>query len=133
MAAAKKGRRGGGAAKNAAPNQSARSGSDVLLGGLYHNGRMYDPDKKKDQQDFKDLVEKGKLYPSGLTDKKEQQDAHKTELQRLADAGVIKGFGTKASAKKDGDTEDSGSSTQQLTEEELRERTGADEQGTGEE
>lgn len=99
-------------AKPAAEDQGAASGPNALTGALYHGGRMYDHRKKKDQEDFAKLIDKEGLAAPGV-EKADRSKAHKEALQRLADRGVVKGYGTKAAKKsKDEDEEDTGASTE---------------------
>lgn len=119
-------RRGQTAAEQPTQTAIKEAGANALVGGVYHRGRVYDANKKSDQKAFAALVEKEGLAASHLTDKKERSESHKAALQSLADSGAIRGFGTKASAKKSSDEED-GPSIQQLTEDELRERGALDE------
>jgi hypothetical protein len=88
-----------GAAASRSPakaDSGARESGDRLLGAVYHNGRMYDHRKPADQQAFKQAVAEDKK----LGDKNKKGEARaQIDLQRLADEGIIKGYGTKASAK----------------------------------
>lgn len=81
------------ASKKAAARPAARAASPVavpagsrLIGAVYHGGRMYSPKKKGDAEAFARLIgeEKGQIS--------------RAALQRLANAGVIAGFGTTAKA-----------------------------------
>ena len=87
---------GSSASRSPAKADSGATSGDRLLGAVYHEGRMYDHRKPADQQAFKEAVAKDKK----LGDKNKDGSARaQIDLQRLADEGVIKGYGTKASAK----------------------------------
>ena len=74
-----------------------RATGDRLVGAVYHGGRMYDSKKAADQEAFKKLVEEDRK----LGDKnKDGSPRAQLDLQRLADEGVISGFGTKAKSRK---------------------------------
>ena len=126
-------RRGQTAAEQPTQTAIKEAGANALVGGVYHSGRLYDANKKSDQKAFAALVEKEGLGATHLTDKKERSESHKAALQSLADSGAVRGFGTKASAKKSSDEDDDGPSIQQLTEEQLRERGALDDEDEDEE
>jgi hypothetical protein len=108
-----------------AEDERSLSGSNLLTGAVYHNGRMYDHKKGADQRAFAALVEKEGLAPTG-TDPKERKKAHQDALQRLAEQGSVKGYGTKAASKKSGDREeDTGESTVVGSADQAREDGGA--------
>ena len=86
---------GSSASRSPAKADSGSSG-DRLLGAVYFGGRMYDHRKASDQQAFKEAVANDKK----LGDKnKDGSPRAQIDLQRLAEEGVIKGYGTRASAK----------------------------------
>jgi len=88
-------------------DKKAQGSSDALTGALYHNRRMYDHTKARDQKEFAALAAKeGALAPPEMKDPAERKAAHKEALQRMADQGVLKGYGTKAPAKSKRSEED---------------------------
>lgn len=104
-----------------AEDDKAMKGGNALTGAVFHGGRMYDHRKASDQRAFAALVEKEGLSsaPAGA-EKSDKSKSHKENLQALADQGVLKGYGTKASKKK-GDEEDTGDSTSVGSADEARE------------
>lgn len=83
---------------SAKADSGASGGSDRLVGAVYHNGKMYDPAKRADQEAFKQLVQAEKNQKGEKTDKQGRTIAM-LNLQHLADAGALVGYGTKSSAK----------------------------------
>lgn len=81
----------------AATSETRAASGDRLHSAVWHNGRMYDPDKPGDQAAFKKLVQEDKA--KGEKDKQGNPVA-KLDLQRLADEGAVSGYGTKAKAKR---------------------------------
>ena len=83
MAGRKKSAKSTKSARGAAASAPAASSGDKLLGAIFHNGKTYSGKRPSDVAAFKKAIAGEK----GLSAE---------QLQRLADKGVIAGFGTKA-------------------------------------
>jgi hypothetical protein len=126
MAAKKKATRGARQEKPRAEDAAAQQAPNRLVGAVYHNGKLYDHTKAADQRAFAALVEKEGLAEISETDPKKRAEQHKARLQSLADTGAIRGYGTKAAAKK-GQVGDEGEGTLTLTEEQALEQKAEEE------
>jgi len=93
-----RGRKSTRSAAKADSEATPKATGDRLVGSVWHNGKNFDPKKASDQAAFKKLVEEEKKL--GDKDKKTGAPRAQLDLQRLADEGVISGFGTKASTKR---------------------------------
>lgn len=83
----------------AADTEAPRAGGDRLLGAVWHKGKMYDHTKAADQVAFKKLLHDEKSAP----DKdKAGNPVAKVDVQHLADAGALTGYGSKSKAKAKG-------------------------------
>jgi len=84
-------------ASKADSETSRASSGDKLVRAVWHNGKLYNPKNAGDQAAFRKLVESEKK----AGDKnKDGSPRAQLDLQALADAGHVSGFGTKASTKK---------------------------------
>lgn len=92
----KKGTRASATRSPAKAESETRATGDRLLGSVWHDGKNYDPKKPADQAAFRDLVKKDKAL--GDKDKAGKPRAM-LDLQRLADEGVVSGFGVKGKTK----------------------------------
>lgn len=86
---AKKGSRS--AADKAASGTSSRAAGNTLNGSVFHGGRMYSSKRKGDADALQKALENEK-DPA-------KQKANSLAMQRLAEKGRVRGFGTKAGTK----------------------------------